>query len=340
MAEGDARRELRQLVDGFQVSQGLAVAAQLGIADLLADGARPSDELAAACGADPAALYRLLRALATTGVLRELDARCFELTAVGEGLRSDVDGSLAGWAAFIGSGAYWSAWGALGHSVRTGGNAFQHVHGEDVWTYRSTRPEESARFDRAMASLSGQTGADAVASYDFTAFGTIVDVGGGTGAFLARVLGAAPAARGVLFDLPHVVAGARPVLAAGGVDGRCTVVGGSFFDGVPSGGDAYILRAVVHDWADDDAVRILGAVRAAIPDHGTVLLVERIVTGPNEGRPTKFSDLNMLVAPGGRERTQAEFDELFRRAGFRPRRTVAAGPLYHFIEAAPDQAPT
>jgi hypothetical protein len=334
MDDVDPRQELRRLVDGFQVSQGLSVMAQLGIADLLAGEGRTSDDLAAACGADPGALYRLLRALASSGVLHESEGRRFELTAVGEGMRTDVDASLAGWATFIGSPSYWAAWGALGHSVRTGDNAFQHVHGTDVWTYRSTRPDESARFDRAMASLSGQTGRDLVASYDFTPFGTIADIGGGTGSFLARVLGAAPNARGVLFDLPHVVAGAEAVLAAAGVQQRVEVVGGSFFDEVPAGADAYVLRAVVHDWYDDDAVRILGAVRRAIPDHGILLLVERVIAEPNEGRPAKWSDLNMLVSPGGRERTQAEFDELLEHAAFRHKRTVQ-GPLYALIEAVP-----
>jgi hypothetical protein len=331
----DRRGQLHQLVDGYRISQGISVAAQLGIADLLAAGPRSSAELAAATGADADALYRLLRALATVDVLHESDGRRFSLTAIGEGLRSDVESSLRDWAAFSGSAAYWAAWGALAHSVRSGANAFQHVHGTDVWTYRSARPEESAMFDRAMVSLSAQGARDAVAGYDFTPFGTIADIGGGVGAFLGRILGAAPDARGVLFDQLHVVAGAPAVLAAAGVAERCAVVGGSFFDGVPSGADLYVLRAVIHDWEDDDAVRILESVRRAIPDHGTVALVERIVPGPNEGRTTKWSDLNMLFAPGGRERTQGEFDDLFRRAGLRPTRTVAAGPTHSFVEATP-----
>jgi hypothetical protein len=331
----DRRGKLRQLVDGYRVSQGISVAAQLGIADLLADGPRSSDELAASTGADADALYRLLRALATVDVLHESDDRRFSLTPLGEGLRSDVEDSLQGWAAFSGSAAYWAAWGDLAHSVRAGVNAFQHVHGTDVWTYRSARPEESALFDRAMVSLSGQGARDAVAGYDFTPFGTIADIGGGIGAFLSRILVAAPDARGVLFDQTHVVAGAPAVLDAAGVADRCAIVGGSFFDGIPGGADLYVLRSVVHDWEDEDAVRILGSVRRAVPDHGTVALVERIVVGPNEGPAAKWSDLNMLVAPGGRERTQAEFDDLFRRAGFRSTRTVAAGPTHSFVEATP-----
>ena len=329
----DPRLRLRALGEGFQIAQGVSVMARLGLADLIADGARTSDELAALVGADPDALYRLLRALATVDVLVEEDGRRFTLTAVGEGLRTDVEGTLAGWVAFIGSPLLWQAWGDLEHSVRTGANAFQHLHGEDVWTYRSTRPEESALFDRAMASLSHQQ-RQAVSVYDFTPFATIADVGGGTGSFLARILATAPAARGILFDLPHVVAGAPAVLAAAGVDGRCEVVGGSFFDGVPPGADAYVLRAVVHDWEDDDAVRILDAVRQAIPDHGRILLVERVVAGPNEGRAAKWSDLNMLVSPGGRERTAAEYGDLLARAGFHAT-GIVAGPMHSFVEAVP-----
>ncbi len=329
----DPRLTLRHLGEGFQIAQGVSVMARLGIADLLADGARTSGELAALADADPDALYRLLRALASVGVLVEADGRRFSLTAVGEGLRTDVEGSLNGWVAFIGSPLLWQAWGDLEHSVRTGANAFQHLHGEDVWTYRSTRPEESALFDRAMASLSHQQ-RHAVSVYDFTPFATIADVGGGTGSFLARILTMTPGARGILFDLPHVVAGAPAVLAAAGVDDRCEIVGGSFFDGVPANADAYVLRAVVHDWEDDDALRILDAVRQAIPDHGRILLVERVVAAPNEGRAAKWSDLNMLVSPGGRERTEAEFGELLARAGFRAT-GVVPGPMHSFVEAVP-----
>jgi len=184
-----------------------------------------------------------------------------------------------------------------------------------------------------MASLSHQQ-RQAVSVYDFTPFATIADVGGGTGSFLARILATAPSARGILFDLPHVVAGAPAVLASAGVEDRCEVVGGSFFDGVPTGADAYVLRAVVHDWEDDDAVRILDAVRQAIPDHGRILLVERVVAGPNEGRAAKWSDLNMLVSPGGRERTASEYGDLLARAGFRAT-GIVAGPMHSFVEAVP-----
>ena len=326
--------ELRSLVDGFQLSQALHVAATLGIADALANGARTSDELAAESGANADALYRLLRALAAAGVFRERDDRRFELTPIGDRLRVDADESIAAWAVWIGQPSYWEAWGSLLHSVRTGENAFRHIHGTDVWVYRSTHPELSATFDRAMAGNARRTNTDLLASYDFSPFDTIVDVGGGTGAFLGAVLAATPSARGVLFDQTHVVAAASAVLDRLGVGDRCEIVGGSFFESVPPGADAYLIRAVLHDWEDDEVTRILEAVRRAMPDNGTLLVVERVVGAPNTGRATKFSDLNMLVSPGGRERTVDEYATLLQRSRFELTRVVPGG-MFSYVEGRP-----
>jgi hypothetical protein len=315
---------LRSLIEGYRVTQALYVAATLGIADLLAGGSRTSDELAAATGAHPPTLYRLLRALASVDVLRELDGRRFELAPLGQPLRSDAPNSVAGLAAYVGRPYYWQAWGGLEHSVRTGENAFRHAYGTDLWAYRAERPEESAIFDRAMTSNSRRAVAALLAAYDFGRFHTIVDVGGGNGALLAAILAAHPALQGVLFDQPHVVAHAPELLAAAGVDGRCQVIAGSFFETVPAGADAYVLRNIIHDWEDEDCQRILAVVRRAIPAAGTLLILERTLGLPNEGREAKFSDLNMLVAPGGRERTEAEFAALLAAAGFRLARVVEA----------------
>jgi hypothetical protein len=308
---------LRRLTNGFQVSQAIHVAARLGIADLLADGARTSDDLARAAGAHPDALYRLLRALAAVGVFHEGDARSFSLTPVGDYLRSDVLESGGGWAAWIGDESYWQAWGSLLHSVRTGENAFRYVHGTDPWTFRAAHPEVSARFDRAMASNAGQVIEAVLAAYDFGQFTTIVDVGGGNGTFLAAILAKHPALRGVVFDQPHVVAGAAAILEKAGVADRCEVVGGSFFEAVPAGGNAYILKAIIHDWEDADSLRILRTVRRAMEAGAALLLVELEVGPPNEKPLSKFTDLNMLAAPGGRERTTEEYATLVEKAGFR-----------------------
>lgn len=331
-ADDELAVEIRALADGYQVSQAIHVAATLGIADLLIDGPCTSDDLADSTGTHAPSLYRLLRALATVGVLHELDDRRFELTPLGRYLRSDVPESIAGWAAYIGLPSHWEAWGHLLHSVRTGENAFGHVHGVDVWTYRSSRPDVSAIFDGAMTSLTRRSNAAVLTAYDFSRFKVLCDVGGGNGALLSAVLAAHPNLRGVLFDQPHVVSGAHELLESAGVADRCRVIGGSFFDSVPAGCDGYVLSRVIHDWDDPDSIQILRTVRRASAADGSVLLVERVLASPNEGRDAKFSDLNMLVAPGGHERTPAEFADLLRRSGLELSRIVDAG-LYSVIEA-------
>lgn len=321
----DPATTLHRLVTGYQVSQAIHVAATLGIADLLADASRTGDELAALTNTHPPTLYRLLRALASVEVLHELDGRRFELTPLGEPLRSDVPGSMVDLAAYMGRPYRLQAWGGLLHSVRTGENAFRHVYGTDVWTYRSTRPDESAIFDRAMTSLSRGATAALLAAVDFGGFRTVVDVGGGNGALLAAILAAHSHVQGVLFDQPHVVSGATTLLEHAGVADRCRMVGGSFFESVPEHADVYVLRAVIHDWDDAASIRILTAVRHALADDGRVLIVEYMLAPPNEGREAKFSDLNMLVGPGGRERTREEFAALLDASGLRLARVIAAG---------------
>jgi hypothetical protein len=327
--------ELMRLVNGYQVSQAIHVAATLGIADLLQDGARSSDELAAATGTHPPSLYRVLRALAAVGVFREEAEGRFALTPMGACLRSDAADPVAPWAAFIGRPYVWQAWSSLIHAVRTGENAFPHVHGRDVWTHRAEHAEESAIFDRAMTAISRGVVEAIVGSYNFGLFRCIVDVGGSHGALLAGILGAHPAARGILFDRPHVVSGAGALLQKAGVADRCTVVGGSFFEGVPEGGDAYVLKAILHDWDDAAATAILLACRRAMKPGRRLLVVERLIGPPNEQPEAKFSDLNMMVTPGGQERTRDEYTALFDAAGFRLIAVVPTGTRLSIVEGLP-----
>jgi hypothetical protein len=301
------------MINGYQVSQAIHVAATLGIADLLEDGSRTSDELAAATQADPPTLYRLLRALAAVGVLHESDGRQFALSPVGEQLRSDHPQSIRGWAAFIGRSYHWEAWGHLLESVRTGENAFRLLNGTDIWSYRAERPDESAIFDHAMMALTAESNRALLDAYDFGRFGTVCDVGGGNGALLASLLAKYPEMQGILFDQPHVVANADDILRH--VADRCRVVPGSFFESVPEGGDAYVLKAIIHDWDDEQSTTILRACRRAV-NVGLLLVVERIIGDPNEDPTATFSDLNMLVGPGGQERTVEAFGKLFAAAGF------------------------
>jgi hypothetical protein len=300
---------MRRLANGYQVTQAVHVAATLGIADLLRDGPHDSETLAAATATHAPSLHRVLRALASVGVLHEDADGGFALTAIGACLRSDAPEPVGDWAAFVGRPYHWQAWGALLHGVRTGENAFRAVHGTDVWDYRASHAEEGAIFDAAMTAIMLRANRHLLAAYDFGRFATVVDVGGGRGAFLNAILAANPGMRGVLFDQPHVVAGAI-------VGDRCEVVAGSFFDTVPAGADAYVLKAVLHDWEDDEALRILRRCRAAMPSGGALLVVERDLGAPNEHADAKLSDLNMMVGAGGRERTRNEFATLFAAGGF------------------------
>lgn len=327
--------DLRRLINGYQVSQAIHVAAELGIADLLANGPRTSDELTEATGSQPRALYRLLRALAAVGVLHEGEDRSFELSELGAQLRSDVPDSLHGWASFVGRPYHRNAWAHLADSIRSGENAFQQIYGESIWEYRAKRPEESAIFDRAMSALTFASNAAILDAYDFGRFETVVDVGGGNGALLAAILDRHPAVRGVLFDQPHVAANAPAFLAERGLEGRCDVVAGSFFDGVPTGGDSYVLKAIIHDWGDTEAGTILRTCRRAMTADAILLVIEQELGGPNERPPAKFSDLNMLVGPGGQERTGDEYAALFAAAGFELTRPVPTAGTLHVFEGAP-----
>ena len=201
----------------------------------------------------------------------------------------------------------WNAWAGLLESVRDGSNTFARLHGEGIWAYRAARPEDQEVFDRGMAALTRRLNHALLEAYDFSPFGTVVDVGGGNGAFLKALVDAHPGMRAVLFDQPQVV---------DGVEGL-EVVGGDFFESVPAGGDAYVLKSIVHDWEDEDVSRILASVRRAAPAGAVVLIVERDLGAPNADVAAKLSDLTMLVLPGGRERTEAEFASLLGAAGFR-----------------------
>lgn len=333
MTEESPSVTLRRLIDGSKVTQAIFVATTLGIPDLLAQGPRDSDDLAAVTDTDPGALQRLLRALAAVGVLEELDGNAFALTPVGSGLRSDGEEPLAGWALFSGGADAWQAWGELLYSLRTGESAFTHVHGMNAWDYRAAHPESAAVFDRAMTDLARRSNRSLIDAFDFGRFGTVVDVGGGRGAFLAAVLAAHPETHGVLFDLPHVIETSEGTF--GPADERRHTVAGSFFEAVPEGGDAYVLRAVLHDWADEESVAILRTCRRAMADEARLLVIERDLGPANELPETKLSDLNMLVGPGGRERKIDEYAALFQEAGFRFTGSTPSAFGLHVIEGVP-----
>lgn len=324
--------KLRGLVCGYQVSRALAVVADLGIADLLREGELPIEALAASAGAQVGPLYRVMRALASIGVFREAEGRRFALSDLGELLRTDHPLSLAATARMFGADYQWKAWGELQHTVRTGENGATAALGMDVWAWRREHPRDNTVFNEAMRSFSSVESGALLAGYSFGRYPTIADIGGGTGANLAAILAACPHSRGILFDLPHVVAEAAPVLTAAGVAQRVEVVSGNFFEAVPAGADAYVLRRVLHDWEDPEAISILRCIRGCMRPDSRILILEGVVGPPNEDVPTKFLDLMMLVSAGGRERTAEEWAALLSAAGLALERATPVTPSLSVIE--------
>jgi hypothetical protein len=324
--------EMRQLLNGYRVTQILSVAARLGLADLLAEGPRTADELASATGMHAGALYRILRALASVGVFAETATpRQFTLTPLAAVLRTDHPQSQRDHAIFVGEEPY-RAWADLLYSAQTEAPAFEHVFGTGHFAYLAQHPAASAIFDGFMSAGSRQSASAVAEAYDFTAAGTVVDVGGGQGRLIATILHAYPSLRGILFDQPHVVAGAGPVLAEAGVADRCERMGGDFLSDVPRGGGIYVLRRILHDWDDDRAVAILRNCARAMDPGARVLVAEMIIPPGNEPSWAKFRDLQMLVMLGGRERTAEEYRGLFAAAGLSLTRLIPAGPEESLIE--------
>jgi len=313
-----AAQHLDDILVTARLQQAMSVAADLGIPDALADGPRSAAEVAGAIGADEGTLYRLLATLAAGGILHEDDDHRFGLTEAGTLLRSDVPGSKRDWAILNGKPYVREAWSNLEHSIRTGENAFGALHGESVWTWRASRPAEQANFNRAMADISGSAARAVAEAFDFGSLGTLVDVGGGTGTLLAAILQRHPGLRGILFDQPDV-AGSQATAARlerEGVADRCETVGGSFFDSVSPGAGGYLMKSILHDWKDEDSIRILRTIREASLPTSRLFVVEVVLGAPNEGLADRILDLHMLVMLGGRERSEGEWRSLFERGGW------------------------
>ena len=324
MPEGPhaSQRALARLMDGYLTTQLLYVAAKLGVADVLADGPRTGPEIAAAVGADPDRLTRMLRGLALDDVLAEDEDGRFALTPVGECLREGVPGSLRGQVLVRGD-VYWQAAAGMLQTATDGGTALEHVHGARFFDYLAAEPERAAAFQRSMAHRSQREAADVVAVYDFTGIDRLVDVGGGAGVLLEAILRATPGLHGLLFDRTEAVERAERRLAAAGLDARCECVAGDFFAAVPPGADAYLLSRVIHDWDDDDAHCILARCREAMPPGSRLLLVEAILPErARDGPEAVRMDVHMLMLLGARERTADEYRRLLAGAGFALRRVV------------------
>ncbi len=315
---------MMQIVGGKWISQAAALAIELRLADRLAAGPKSTRELAAACGSPEDTLYRLLRALASAGFFAEVGKRKFRLTPPAELFRVDVPEPASAYVELQGHESTWRPWGELRYSVRTGQPAFDHIFGMPAFEYFAKHPETAAVFDRAMTSVSSLESRAVAGAYDFSKIGHLVDVGGGRGLLLATLLAANRKLRGTVFEMPHVAPGARALLAESGVADRSAVVEGDFFASVPGGGDAYVLKHIIHDWDDELATKILGTCHRAMRRGSKVLLVEMVVPPGNGPHFAKLLDLEMLIMTArGRERTKDEYRELLAGAGFKLRRVVA-----------------
>ncbi|GBE66894.1 hydroxyneurosporene-O-methyltransferase [Mycobacterium sp. MFM001] len=314
-------------------SQAITVAAQLGVADALTEGPLPIDELAARVGADADALQRLLRALISRGIFRRCRDGRYALNSLAGTLRSAAPVSMACAAQFYGSAEQRQRWTLLADSVRTGSAVVPALHGTGSFDYFADHPEQAELFNHTMTSISQLTTAAVVAGYDFSRYPTIVDVGGGQGQLLAAIMQAAPASRGVLYDLPGVVASTPNLLCQSNIADRIRIVTGSFFDSIPSGGDIYVLKNILHDWPDEQAVQILRNVRAAAGSHAAVLLIELVIPDHDRDFPGKWADLEMLLNLAGRERTAAQYRDLLSQADFRMTRVVRTASPLSAVEA-------
>ncbi len=324
--------QMVQLLAGFQVSQALYVAAKIGVADHLVDGPAPVDHLAAAVDADPLALARLLRTLASLGVFSEAEPGTFALTPLGATLVSDGPGSMRD-LALMWMETHYDPFGGLLGTVRTGQSAATEHYGQPFFSWLAGQPGQVDRFSRAMANLTDGIKAGAITSYDFSGRGSIVDVGAADGALLAKILTSTPDVTGIAFDLPHVVTEAAATLKSYGLGDRLTAQAGDFFDAVPGGADTYLLSMVLHDWNDQDATRLLTNIRAAAQPGARVLAFELVMPAGDQPHMSKMIDLTMLGMLSGRERTDTEMRTLFEGAGLTYDGAVATPTPISIVEA-------
>jgi len=316
---GNVPEHVRLIQMGVAIWAARAVyaAAELGLADQLANGARSAEELAQATYTHAPSLLRLLRALASCGVVTEVTPGRFATTPLGDALRDGAPGAARATILTIAGSWQWKAWDNFLHALRTGEAGMKAAFGKDLFDFLGAEPVHSARFNEAMVGMHGAIAPAVIAAYDFSQFESVVDVGGGKGALLTAILKAHSKLRGILFDLPETETDARDYLAAAGLSSRCKFEGGDFFKAIPASHDGYVLAHVLHDWSDNQSIAILRKCRAAIPAHGRLLIVEAVLPEGDTPHHGKLMDLLMLTVTGGVERSAAQFADLLRQSGFR-----------------------
>jgi hypothetical protein len=324
-----------EMAMGVLVGRALTAVAGLGVADLLKDGPRSAQEIAAQLKLNEDAVYRVLRAVTVAGVFAEQPGRRFALTPLSELLRSDVPGSMRASIAHLGLPSFWHALAEIEHSLKTGLPSFDKANGMPVFEWFARHEDEGRVFDEAMTGFSALTAEPVAKAYDFSSIGTLIDIGGGHGGLLAAIVTHHPTVNAILFDQPHVAAGAPALLESYGLENKITIQNGNFFDAVPAGADVYIMKGIIHDWNDEGCIKILDNCRRAMNTGGRVLVVDQVVADRAESGMAKIIDLLMMTIPGGKERTEEEFRTLFRKAGLKLCRIV---PTESFVSIVEGQA--
>lgn len=325
--------QLVQMATAYWVSRIVYVAAELGLADRLAEGPMSAEELAGGTGSHPRSLHRLMRTLAGLGILSEDSPGRFILTPLGEALQTGAPGSARSAVLSLGGQYFWRAFEELPHSVATGKTGMEKAWGVPLFDYLAANPQEASLFSEAMVGIHGREPAAVAAAYDFSVFDTIVDVGGATGHLLTTVLARYERPRGVLFDLPHVVKDAPALIADRGMSDRVRIEEGSFFERVPAGGDAYLMSHIIHDWSEEQCLTILGNCRRAMKPDSRLLIIEFVLPPGDDPHFGKIVDMVMLAIPGGEERTGREYGELLEKAGLRMTRVVPTESEVGIVEA-------
>ena len=316
------------------ITQSLYVAAKLDIAELLAEGPKTAAELATATVTDERSLYRILRALASVGVFSETDHRTFVNTPASATLRTDAPNSTRHWVMFAGEEPHWRNMAHTIYSVRTGKPSWDHVYGEPIFPYLfNTNKELGELFNKSMISFSHQDIEGVLNAYDFSGVGKLADIAGGYGHLLAAALKKYPSMSGVLFELPQLLDSARAFMESSGVADRVEFVTGDFCKEIPVRADVYMLKHIIHDWYDDTNQSILENIRVQMSDDGRILIIDAVIPPGNEPHLKKLLDIEMLISPGGVERTAEEFEALLAKSGFRLNRIIPAGSANSIIEA-------
>ena len=334
-AVAEPTQQMMQILGGLWVARLVSVAAELGIADVIGDGRKTTEEIAAATKTHAPSLYRALRGLAGANIFREESAGVWTNTTLSKVLRSNVPGSLR-YAAIAAMGQeHYGAWGKLTDCVRTGETGMKHAYGKEIWDYYRENERHAKNFDQFMVDFSEGVNAALLKGYDFGSIEHLIDVGGGHGGVIAAILRQYPKLHGTLFDQPYVVEGAKRNLELHGVSRRCDRVGGNFFESVPAGADGYIMKFIIHDWDDAKSLTILSNIRRGITADGKLLIVDVVVPEGNGADWGKLMDVNMLVMTGGLERTERQFKELLAKAGFKLTRVVPTECPLSIVEAVP-----